>query len=81
MRIATIGPGTVVGEIAFYLRQPRNASVVAETPMTAWRFSRAGLVRLQLEKPLLAFRFHEAAAAMIAARLNNTNRLVRFLSD
>ena len=81
MRIATIGPGTVVGEIAFYLGQPRNASVVAETPMTAWRFSRAGLVRLQLEKPLLAFRFHEAAAAMIAARLNNTNRLVRFLSD
>jgi len=33
---------------------PRNASVVAESPMTAWRFSRTSLVQLQKEMPDLA---------------------------
>ena len=35
---------------------------------------------LQKEMPDLAFRFHEGIAAMMAARLTSTNRLVRFLS-
>jgi SulP family sulfate permease len=81
VRIATIGPGAVVGEVAFFLDQPRNASVVVESPMTAWRFSRKSLARLQKEMPDLAFRFHEGIAAMMAARLTSTNRLVVFLAD
>jgi SulP family sulfate permease len=81
VRVATIGPGAIVGEIAFYLGQPRNASIVVEAPMTAWRFSRASLARLQQENPDLAFRFHDAIAAMMAARLTSTDRLVAFLSD
>jgi SulP family sulfate permease len=81
VRIATIGPGAIVGEVAFYLGNPRNASVVVESPMTAWRFSRTSLARLQKEMPELAFRFHECIAAMMAARLTSTNRLVSFLAD
>ena len=81
VRIATIGPGAVVGEVAFFLDQPRNASVVVESPMTAWCLSRASLVRLQREMPELAFRFHEGIAAMMAARITSTNRLVVFLAD
>jgi SulP family sulfate permease len=81
VRIATVGPGAIVGEVAFFLDRPRIASVIVETPMTAWRFSRASLVRLQKEMPDLAFRFHQGIAAMMAARLTSTNRLVRFLAD
>lgn len=81
VRIATIGPGAIVGEVAFYLGKPRNASVVIESPVLAWRFSRASLLRLQEEDPDLAFRFHEGLAAMMASRLTSTNRLVSFLSD
>jgi SulP family sulfate permease len=81
VRIATVGPGAIVGEVAFFLDQPRNASVVVESPMTAWRFSRKSLARLQKEMPDLAFRFHEGIAAMMAARLTSTNRLVVFLAD
>jgi sulfate permease, SulP family len=81
VRIATIGPGAIVGEIAFYLGTTRNASVVVESPMTAWRFSRTSLGRLQKEMPELASRFHEGLAAMMAARLTSTNRLVSFLAD
>ena len=81
MRVATIGPGAIVGEVAFYIDKPRNASVVAELPMTAWRFSRTSLGQLQKEMPDLASRFHEGIAAMMAARLTSTNRLVSFLAD
>jgi SulP family sulfate permease len=81
LRIATIGPGAVVGEVAFFLDKPRNASVIVESPMTAWRFSKKSLARLQKERPDLAFRFHEGIAAMMAARLTSTNRLVVFLAD
>jgi len=81
MRIATIGPGAIVGEAAFYLGEPRNASILAETPMTAWRFSRSSLALLQKEMPDLAIRFHEGIAAMMAARLTSANRLVGFLAD
>ena len=81
VRIATVGPGAIVGEVAFFLGRPRTASVIVEAPMTAWRFSRASLARLQKERPDLAFRFHEGIAAMMAVRLTSTNRLVMFLAD
>ena len=42
---------------------------------------RISLARLQKEMPDLAFRFHEGIAAMMAARLTSTNRLVSFLAD
>ena len=81
VRIATVGPGAIVGELAFFLDRPRTASVVVESPMTAWRFSRASLARLQKEMPDLAFRFHQGIAAMMAGRLASTNRLVMFLAE
>lgn len=81
VRLATIGPGAIIGEVAFYLGKPRTASVVVEAPMVAWRFTRANLDRLQGETPAVAFRFHEGIAAVMAARLTSTNRLVGFLAN
>ncbi|MBN9020580.1 MAG: cyclic nucleotide-binding domain-containing protein, partial [Rhizobiales bacterium] len=81
VQVATVGPGAIVGELAFYLARPRNASIVAQTPVTAWRFSRASLERLREHSPDLAYRFHEGIAVMLATRLTRTNRLVSFLAD
>jgi SulP family sulfate permease len=81
IRLATIGHGSVVGEVAFYLAAPRSASVIAEGDIVAWRFSRASLTRLQQERPEIAARFHEGITTMLAARLTGANRLIQLLAD
>jgi sulfate permease, SulP family len=81
IRLATLSHGAIVGEIAFYLSVPRSASVVAESTLVAWRFSRANLERLRATEPEIAARFHAGIAAMLADRLTRTNRLVQLLAD
>ncbi len=49
--IATIGPGTMVGEMALVEHRPRNASVIAETPMTLVAFDMQAFKTLLQEMP------------------------------
>jgi SulP family sulfate permease len=81
IRLATVGPGAIVGEMAFYLGEPRSASIVAEEPMLAWSFTRAAMAKLQADAPAAALRFHSGMAAVLSRRLTRTNRIVRFLAD
>ena len=79
--LATVGPGDAVGEISFYLREPRSASIVAREPLVAWCFSRDDLERLAADLPEAAVGFHTAMAALLSRRLAVTNRLVGFLAN
>jgi SulP family sulfate permease len=81
VRLATVGPGAILGEVAFYLGERRSASVAAEEDMVVWRFSRESIERLQQERPDVGRRFHQGIAAMLAKRLTRTNHLVRLLAD
>jgi SulP family sulfate permease len=81
IRLKTLGPGAIVGEIAFYLGVTRTASVVARSRVVAWLFSRQTLERMQKDAPDLAVAFHNGMATMLASRLSSTNRLVQFLMD
>jgi SulP family sulfate permease len=81
VRLATVGPGTILGEVAFYLGERRSASVTAEEEMVVWRFSHDSIERLQAEMPDVGRRFHQGIAAMLAKRLTRTNHLVRLLAD
>ena len=80
IHIAVVGAGAVVGELAFYLGEPRTGWVVARTDMVVWRFSRQAMGRLASKAPDAALRFHQGIAAMLSRRLVRTNRLVSFLS-
>lgn len=50
--VATIGPGSIVGEMALVGHKPRNASVVAQSPMRMLSFDIAAFKRLLDEMPL-----------------------------
>jgi SulP family sulfate permease len=81
LRLATIGPGAIVGEISFYLQELRTASIVVEERLVAWRFTRRALAGLQADAPEAALELHRSIAAMLARRLGQTNRLLRILAD
>jgi CRP-like cAMP-binding protein len=50
--VATIGPGSIVGEMALVGHRPRNASVVAQTPMRLLSFDIAAFRRLLEDMPV-----------------------------
>jgi SulP family sulfate permease len=72
MRLRTVRPGMVVGEVAMYTGTARTADVVAETPSVVLRLRRAELERLEAEDPALAAAIHRWLAHTVAVRLDAT---------
>jgi len=74
VRLQTLGPGTIVGELGFYLETARTASVIADAPTVAYRLSRAALVEMKAHEPELAAAFHELVVRLLAERLVATDQ-------
>ena len=66
--IATLGPGTVVGESAIVNRTLRSATIVALTPLKVVHFTSEGIQQLATEVPA----FGEALRAAAAERLEGS---------
>jgi SulP family sulfate permease len=81
MRMRTVLPGVVVGEVAMYLGVPRTADVVAEVPSEVLRLGRASIERLESEDPELAAALHRWLATTLAVRLGDTMRVFDALLD
>ncbi|MGH2655753.1 MAG: SulP family inorganic anion transporter [Actinomycetota bacterium] len=81
MRLRTMGPGTVVGEVTLYLRTPRTASVVAEVPSRLHRLSADALARMERGDPTVAAAVHRMFARLLAERLTDTLNEVEALLD
>jgi len=76
MRLGTIVPGTVIGEVGFYRHAASTASIVADQESSAFRITRQALRRMQEEKPWLSSIFHRFMAGIAADRLaHNLRRL------
>jgi SulP family sulfate permease len=75
--VATILPGTLVGEIGHYAGVPRTARVVAETPCRLLRLDACSLDALAAAEPQVAADLHRLAAANLAHRLMRTTALLR----
>jgi CRP/FNR family transcriptional regulator, cyclic AMP receptor protein len=63
--IATLGPGSMVGEMALVEHRPRNASVVAETAMRLLAFDPRAFKKLLEEMP----KAHDRVIALLLARM------------
>lgn len=80
-RLAGIGPGLMVGEMALLTGAPRSADVVADGPVDAWKLSRETFEKLQTDNPPLATKLLRSLAAEQARRLYRTSAEVRTLMD
>jgi SulP family sulfate permease len=81
MRLRSMGSGTVVGELGFYLEQARVASVVTEDKCRIFRLTIESLRRMEREQPILASAFHEFMVRILAERVTQQNRTLRALLD
>ena len=81
MRLRTIRPGVVVGEVAMYTGAPRTADVVAETPIVVLRLTTAAIDRIEAEDPELATAMHRWLARTLAERLAESRRTFEALVD
>ncbi len=61
--IATVGPGTVVGESAVLTNEPRNATLIATNDVQVVVFSRRDFNSLLAASPQLELRMQELADA------------------
>ncbi len=81
MRLRTIRPGVVVGEVAMYSGAPRTADVVAEAPSVVLRLDGAELERLEASEPELAAEVHRWLATTLSERLDSMNKALDALLD
>ena len=75
-----MGPGTAIGEAAFYLGKRRSASVKALAPTTAYKLSRHALDEMAEAHPAAAVAFHEFMNRHLAERLRDSNNLIAALT-
>jgi CRP-like cAMP-binding protein len=68
--LVTVGPGSMVGEMALVDRRPRTATVVATTPMALLAFDTKAFQKLLSEMPKAEERVHALLAARLKANLN-----------
>jgi SulP family sulfate permease len=81
MRLRTVVPGVVVGEIALYTGVPRTADVVVESPSVVLRLTRASIERMERSEPELAAALHRWLATTVSERLTDTLRAFDALLD
>ncbi len=76
LRISSSTQCTVVGDIGYYLRVPRSASVVAKESARLQVLDRAAFGRIEVEFPLVAAALHTMIVRILATRLVAANELV-----
>ncbi|HEX8099826.1 MAG TPA: SulP family inorganic anion transporter [Actinomycetota bacterium] len=81
MRLRSLRPGVVVGEIGFYMGIPRTADIVAEQPSVVLRLSRAAIEQIETREPAMAAALHRWLASTLAERLNDTSRAFEALLE
>jgi SulP family sulfate permease len=81
LRLRTMGPGTVVGEVGLFLRGKRAASVVTDQPCTVYRLSIEALERMNRENPELALAFHRYLICLLGERLASRTTLLRGMME
>jgi CRP-like cAMP-binding protein len=81
IRLSTISPGVIFGEMALLDNKPRSARAVVDSAGIIHALSRANIAILQDKHPQIAARLMHNIAREIAQRLRMTNAIVLSSAD
>jgi CRP/FNR family transcriptional regulator, cyclic AMP receptor protein len=76
LRLALVGPGSAVGEGAFFTRQPRSATVQAASPSKVWSLTPIRFTELSNRQPNVALEIAMALGSLVSRRLVNKPKRV-----
>jgi CRP/FNR family cyclic AMP-dependent transcriptional regulator len=76
LRLALVGPGSAVGEGAFFTRLPRTATVQAASPSKVWCLTPIRFTELTNRQPALALELAMALGSLVSRRLANRPKRV-----
>jgi CRP/FNR family cyclic AMP-dependent transcriptional regulator len=71
LRLAVVGPGSAVGEGAFFSRDTRMATVQAAAPCKIWSLTPIRFTELTNRQPAIALEIAMALGSLVARRLVN----------
>lgn len=81
IRLRTMQPGNVIGEMGLYLNENRSASVVADVECTVFRLTARNLALMEEQQPTVAAAFHRLMAHQLAGRVRNSVQIIKALID
>ena len=81
IRLRTMYPGTIVGEIGLILNELRSATVVTDRPSTIFRLTKDSLKKMQEEDPEIAIPFQNFITHLIAERLANADKAIQSIVE
>lgn len=76
IHVATLGPGSVVGEGAFLSQRERNATVQAVEPSRVWELTPERFRRMSKENAPLALELTLALGAVVSTRMLDISKRV-----
>ena len=76
VRLALVGPGSAVGEGAFFTRLPRNATVQAASACKIWSLTPIRFTELSNRHPAVALEIAMALGSLVSRRLVNKPKRV-----
>ena len=79
IRLKTLGPGTVVGEVSLYLGSKASASVVTDVDCRIYYLSKENFKKLQLKAPEKTTMLHSYVVKLLSDRLAESNATIQAL--
>ncbi|MDB5752094.1 MAG: signal transduction protein : sensor, cNMP-binding domain-like protein [Ramlibacter sp.] len=76
LRLASVGPGSAVGEGAFFTRLPRTATVQAASVAKIWSLTPIRFTELSNRQAVLAVELAMALGSLVSRRLGNRPKRV-----
>lgn len=79
LRLRSMTAGTVIGEVGFYLKQARTASIVVTEAGVLQRLSLEALRQMEATDPRTASAVHVFITCVLSDRLSTSNRVIQEL--
>ena len=79
VRVRRMATHTVVGEMGFFRKAVRSASISSDSPAVVFTLTRANFDRMRRERPDLAGDFIEFIVRVLADRIESANREIAAL--